>query len=82
MGKEIYAQECRQYHLSLKAVAGNKHLKLWKQLLSKEEYALAQLPLNDQEAKPSWSYFKEQRPERCSCQILGRQKQTYFLSLR
>lgn len=58
IGKEIYTKECKECHLSLKSVASSKQSKLWKQLLSKEGYTLAQVHLNNQEAKPSWAYFK------------------------
>ena len=58
MGKEVYSKECKQCHLSLKSVASSKHSKKWKELLSKEGYALAQVHLNNQKAKSSWTYFK------------------------
>lgn len=58
MGKEHYSKECKQCHLSLKSVASSKQSKLWKELLSKEGYALAQVHLNNEEANPSWIYFK------------------------
>ena len=58
IGKEVYSKECKQCHLSLKSVASSKQSKQWKELLSKEGYALAQVHLNNHEAKPSWAYFK------------------------
>ena len=58
IGKEIYSKECIKCHLSLKSVASSNTSKLWKGLLSKEGYELAQVHLNNQEAKPSWTYFK------------------------
>ncbi len=61
MGKETYAKECKQCHLSLKSVASNKQSKRWKELLSKEGHALGQVHLNTQEAKPSWRYFKSSK---------------------
>jgi len=61
-GKLIYAKECLSCHINGKYFASTKKAKEWKHLFIKKDNKdkLANLHLNIEEAKESWSYFNSQ----------------------
>lgn len=58
-GQKAYMQKCRKCHGGGQKMAASKRMKDWKDLLNKKNKGsgLANLHLENEKAKKSWSYF-------------------------
>jgi len=60
-GQKTFVKKCVKCHKAGQAFIAKKKIKTWKKLMKKKGQPLADLHLENKEAKKSWKYFKSKK---------------------
>lgn len=60
-GQRIFVKQCVECHKDRQAFIAEKKRREWKKLFKKKGKPLADIHLNNKEAKKSWKYFKSKK---------------------
>ncbi len=60
-GQKVYIKKCRKCHGGGLEVAASKKKRTWKKLMKNKGEKLAELHLENKDAKKSWKYFESKK---------------------
>ncbi len=69
-GQREYVKKCRECHGDGQKFIGAKETSEWERLMKNKGEKLARLHLDDEKAKESWEYFKEDKYKKRSKDLL------------